>query len=87
MAAPIAIATISRIDRDGLGVLDGDAEGRGQRDRHAGDPEGDALAGRLVSGEPGEREDEQQRRDDVGGRRDGLQVDGADRRWSWISLC
>ncbi len=43
-----------------------------QRDRHPGDAEDVARPGRLVPGQPGEGEDEQQRGDEVGGAGDGV---------------
>src|SRR5690606_27507623 len=47
-------------------VVDDEDERRGERDRHAGDAEGDAVAGGLVLAQPREAEDEQQGRDEVG---------------------
>ncbi len=41
-------------------------DGGDQRDRHAGDAEGVAGPRRLVLGQPGQGQDEQQGRDDVG---------------------
>ncbi len=47
-------------------ILDGQRDGGDQRDGHADDAEADAGAGGLVFGQPGQRQDEEQRRDDVG---------------------
>jgi len=54
-------------DAGGGDAAGGQADGRGERDHHAADAEPDAALGRLVVGEAGEAEDEQQRSNDVGG--------------------
>ena len=61
-------------DRDGLGVLGGHADRGCERDDHARDAVDDALLGGLVLGQACQREDEQQRRDDVGGLGDRMSV-------------
>ena len=52
-------------DRRGVADVSDDDERRHEGDRHTGDAVDDALARRLVLGQPREAEDEQQCRDDV----------------------
>ena len=59
-------ATTSSASAGGSDVpVDGQADGRGQRDRHADDAEDVARRDGLVLGQAGEGQDEQQGRDDV----------------------
>ena len=66
--APMTMATTSRVRPIAEMLRVASADGRGQRDGHAGDAEGVAGLRGLVLGQPGEAEDEQQGGDDVGGR-------------------
>jgi hypothetical protein len=54
-------------------VVDGQRDGRDERDRHAHDAEADAGAGRLVPGQSGQGEDEEQCCHDVGRGRSSFQ--------------
>ena len=78
IAAPIAIAPTSRPMPSGsMWRLMRQGDGGDQRDRHAGHAEGVAGPRRFVLGQPGQGQDEQQGRDDVGRGGGGLQGEHA----------
>ncbi len=74
IAAPTTMATGQQRHTERLDVsVDRQRDGRGQCHGHAGDAEGVPGPGCLVLGQPGQRQDEQQRSDEVGRLRGGFE--------------